>query len=137
MTRLTRPGRPRVRRETGTRADAPLSGRPAVEVPVDLLGPRNIYAVVLVTVAVLLTASAAGWSPRSSTPPGAVPTGGVLASTSSPSATPTPAPTTLTVSPQPMSMPRRPLTRRTGGRWQRGPLRRARRGRRDGERRGS
>jgi hypothetical protein len=76
-----------------------LSGRPAAEPPVDLLRPRNIYAVVLVTVAVFLTASAAGWSPRSSTPPGAVPTGGVSASTSSPTATPTPAPTTLTVSP--------------------------------------
>jgi hypothetical protein len=76
-----------------------LSGRPAAEPPVDLLRPRNIYAVVLVTVAVFLTASAAGWSPRSSTPPGAVPTGGVSASTSSPTASSTPAPTTLTVSP--------------------------------------
>jgi hypothetical protein len=76
-----------------------LSGRPAAEPPVDLLRPRNIYAVVLVTVAVFLTASAAGWSTRSSTQPGAVPTGGVSASTSSPTATPAPAPTTLTVSP--------------------------------------
>jgi len=40
MTKLTRPDRPRVRREAGTRADAPLSGRPAAEPPVDLLRPR-------------------------------------------------------------------------------------------------
>jgi hypothetical protein len=61
----------------------------------DLLRARNIYAVVIVTVIVLLAVTAAGWFSQSSGSSAVAPTSPRAASTPAPTATPAPSPTPL------------------------------------------
>ncbi len=69
-------GRPPGRRHTLLRATAPAPSRPPpAEHPFDLLRPRNIYAIVLMTAVVFLTVTAGGWLTPSSGPSGVAPTG--------------------------------------------------------------
>jgi len=94
---LTPPsGNPLGRRHTLLRKQAASPTRPPhVEPPVDLLRPRNIYAVVLMTAVVFLAVTASGWRSPSSGPPAVAPTGTPGASTPASTATPTPSPTPL------------------------------------------
>ena len=74
---------------------------PAPKPPFDLLRPRNIYAVVVVTVVVFLALSGAGWLSQSPGSPAVAPTGPPAASTSAPTATPTPSTPLAAATPTP------------------------------------
>lgn len=108
-----RPGRWDSALRTGGTRDmgagpAPTPSRPPpAEDPFDLLRPRNIYAVVLMTAVLFLAVTAGGWLSQSSGPPAAAPTGPPAASTPSPTATPTP-PSTPPAKPTPEPSPSPP-----------------------------
>ena len=74
-------------------APSPLRRR-LPEPATDLLRPRNIYAVVIVTVAVFLAVTAAGWLSPSSRSPAVAPTS--LLASATPASTATPAPPSAT-----------------------------------------
>jgi len=78
---------------------------PAPKPPFDLLRPRNIYAVVVVTVVVFLALSGAGWLSQSPGSPAVAPTGPPAASTSAPTATPTPSTPLAAATPTPSPTP--------------------------------
>lgn len=81
---------------------APSRSWPApAKPPFDLLRPRNIYALVVVTVVVLLAVAGAGWLSQSSGSPAVAPTAPPAASTPAPTATPTPSSPLAATTPTP------------------------------------
>ena len=94
--------------ELGAAPAPPRMRRPPAKPVTDLLRPRNIYAVVIVTVVVFLAVTAAGWLSPSSKSPAVAPTSLLAAAT--PASTATPAPTaTPAATPAPTATPALPF----------------------------
>ena len=104
-------GTPLGRRHTLLRRPAPSRSRPPhADYTFDLLRPRNIYVVVLMTVVVFVTVTAGGWLSPSSGRSGVAPSGTPGASTPAGTPVPTPSPTAVAAatpgsSPTPLAAP--------------------------------
>ena len=92
--------------ELGAAPAPPRMRRPPAKPVTDLLRPRNIYAVVVVTVVVFLAVTVAGWLSQSSGSPAAAPTSLLAAATPAPTATPAASSMPLvTATPAPSALP--------------------------------
>ena len=94
--------------ELGAAPPPPRMRRPPAKPVTDLLRPRNIYAVVIVTVVVFLAVTAAGWLSPSSGSPAVAPTSLFAAATPAPTATPAPPSATAAATPAPAAAPAPP-----------------------------
>ena len=94
--------------ELGAAPAPPPMRRPPAKPVTDLLRPRNLYAVVIVTVVVFLAVTAAGWLSPSSESPAVAPTSLLAAATPAPRATPAPPFATLAATPAPSATPAPP-----------------------------
>ena len=94
--------------ELGAAPPPPRMRRPPAKPVTDLLRPRNIYAVVIVTVLVFLAVTAAGWLSPSSKSPAVAPTSLLAAASPAPRATPAPPSATLAATPPPTATPAPP-----------------------------
>ena len=91
--------------ELGAAPTPPRLRRPPAKPVTDLLRPRNIYAVVIVTVVAFLAVTAAGWLSPSSGSPAVAPTSLLAAASPAPRATPPPTATPAPPSALPAATP--------------------------------